>query len=486
MSTTTPGTIGSLSVQAAYNAKFDSVYNAMLNPQVWADLIQRYGKGIGLHDILFFAERTAPVKAHTTTLFEEGAIHKLITIGASEVAIAVATANISVSLAAGDFDANGKAFLAVGDSIIVPPKYLTLDGAATYEPLHYQVVSVDTGATTSKVYTCTALNDGTALAVAIPAGTQLMVTPGNYAPGSDGAKPKSTGWYSKSYYTSIKKAAWAIEGSSQSNERYFEKLKGGGTGMFTRATQEADFHLTKAINDELLIGEVPSNLTQTNRDSDANTVYGTAGLWPTMNAYGMKQFYTAPYAITDFDAIKDLFLSQGVINSNAIFGVGSTLNQYIENSGLDFLKDFSGGTDLMRSFNSMGIEFKYIKKNSIQFQLQEIASFGDPTAFGASAYYFKEAGFICPDVDVTVRSNMGDASTAIKMKNLLLGYKNYNGENRTRVSKVTPGMADINGVGGNIAVDAYDDIRGNLLSEFALFVLKPNQMIRVMPDDVLS
>ena len=313
-----------------------------------------------------------------------------------------------------------------------------------------------------------------------------MVTPGNYAPGSDGAKAKSTGWYSKTYYTAIKKAAWHIEGSSQSNERYIEHLKGGGSGIMTRATMEADFALTKGINDELLIGEVPDNLTQANRDSDDNTVFGTAGLWPTMNTYGMKQFYTAPYAITDFDAIKDLFLSQGVINSNAMFGVGSTLNRYIENSGLEFLKDYSGGTDLMKSFNSMGIEFKYIKKNSIQFQIQEIASFGDPTAFGNSNYYFKEAGFIVPDVDVTVRSDMGDAGTAIKLKNMRLGYKNYNGENRTRVVKVRPGMADINGMGGNIAVTAYDEIKGDMLSEFALFCLKPNQMIRVLPEDALD
>lgn len=486
MSSTTAATLGSLRVQAGYNAKFDSLYNSMLKPQTWGELIKRYGKGIGLHDLLYFAERTAPVKAHSTTLFEEGAPDRLITVGLSGISTALAGANISVSLAAADFDTNGKAFLAVGDSIIIPPKYLTVDGAATYEPKHYQVVSADTGSTTSKVYTCTPLDSTVALAVAVPASTQLKVTGGNYAPGAAGANAKSTGWYSKTYYTSIKKAKWHVEGSSQSNERYFENLKGGGTGIFTRATMEADFDLTKAINDEILIGEVPDNLTQSNRDSDSNTVYGTMGLWPTMNSYGSKQFYTAPYGMADFDAIKDLFLSQGVINSNAVFGVGSKLNEYIENSGLEFLKDYSGGTDLMRSFNSMGIEFKYIKKNSIQFQLQEIASFSDPTSFGASAYYFKEAGFIIPDVDVTVRSDMGDASTALKLKNLRLGYKSYNGENRTRVAKYTPGMADIAGVGGNIAVDSYDDISGHLLSEFALFVLKPNQMIRVMPDDVLS
>ncbi|MFA5638700.1 MAG: hypothetical protein WC961_07470 [Anaerovoracaceae bacterium] len=485
MSSVTKGTIGSLTTQSAYNVNFDSLYNAVLKPQILAELIQRYGLGIGVHDILYFANRTAPVKGSSETVFEEGSPYKLVTVGAGTIPIANAGAAVAFSLAAADFDTNDKTFLAVGDAVIIPPKYLTVGGAATYEPKHYQITAVDTGVGAAKKFTASPLDKGVAIAVAVPAATKLMVTPGNYAPGSDGAKPKSTGWYSKTYYTAIKKAAWQIEGSSQSNERYIENLKGGGAGIMTRATIDADMRLTKAINDELLIGEVPNNLTMANRDSDDNTVRGTMGLWPTLNAYGMKQFYTAPYAITDFDALKELFLSQGVISGNAVFGVGSKLNEYIENSGLEFLKDYSGGTDLMRSFNDLGIEFKYIKKNTIRYMIQEIASFSDPTSFGADAYYFKEAGFIVPDADVTVRKSMDDVAQ-IKLKNLRLGYKAYNGEDRTRVAKVLPGMASINGMGGNVAVDAYDDIRGQMLSEFMLLVLKPNQMIRVMPDDVLS
>ena len=262
--------------------------------------------------------------------------------------------------------------------------------------------------------------------------------------------------------------------------------KGSGSSIIARAQLKAEFDLTKGINDELLIGEVPDNLTMANRDSDDNDVRGTRGLWPTLSTYGSRQMYTAPYSITDFDDIKDVFLSQGIINTNAVFGVGPTLYKYIENSGLEFLKDYSGGTDLMKTFNTMGIEFQAIKKNTINFMIQEIASFGDPTSFGASAYYFKEAGFIVPDVDVTVRKGANDADHGMKLKNLLLGYKKGYGEDRTRVAKILSGVTNINGMGGNIAVDTYDDIRGQLLSEFMLLVLKPNQMIQVFPDDVLS
>ena len=487
MSTVTTGTVSSTAVAAAYNVNFDSLYNAELKPQVWGELIKRYGKGIGLLDILFFAtDRTIPVKGSSETVFEEGAWHRLVTLDSDGIATTSSKGDdITFKLATSDYDTNNKCYLAVDDQIIIPPAYLNFDDSATYEYKKYQVVSTS-GSTNDITYTATPLDDGTAITTKVPGSTELAVTPGNYAPGSDGASAKSVGWYTKTYYTAIKKAAWHIEGSSQSNERYIEHLKGGGKGVMTRATIKADFDLTKGINDELLIGEVPDNLTMANRDSDDNSVRGTAGLWPTLGTYGMRQLYTPPYDITDFDDIKDCFISQGVINTNAVFGMGSTLYKYIENSGLDFLKDYSGGTDLMRSFNTMGIEFKAIKKNTINFMLQEVASFSDPTSLGASAYTFKESGFIVPETDVTVRKSLNDPSHGIKMKNLLLGYKSYNGENRTRVVKVLPGMASISGLGGNIAVDSYDDIRGHMLSEFMLLFLKPNQGIRVMPDDILG
>jgi hypothetical protein len=87
-------------------------------------------------------------------------------------------------------------------------------------------------------------------------------------------------------------------------------------------------------------------------------------------------------------------------------------------------------------------------------------------------------------VEVTIRGGIEDAAT-FKMKNLALGYKNYNGENRTRINKVIPEVANVGAGGGDVAVDTYDDVRGTLLSEFMLIVLKRNQMILVQDDTVL-
>jgi hypothetical protein len=72
-----------------------------------------------------------------------------------------------------------------------------------------------------------------------------------------------------------------------------------------------------------------------------------------------------------------------------------------------------------------------------------------------------------------------------KLNNLTLLYKNYGNENRTRVNKILPGAASINGAGGNIARDTYDDLAGTMLSEFGVVYLNRNKGILVQNDVIL-
>lgn len=303
-----------------------------------------------------------------------------------------------------------------------------------------------------------------------------MVTGGNYAPGSQGASSKSRGWYSEDYYTAIKRAAFLLEGSIQSDERWQDELKNGEKGMFSKASVEADFLLTSYLNDELFLGEEPNNttLTMSNRESADNAVYGTKGYWRHLESNGSAQEYTDNYEISDFDDVKDVFRSQGVINQAALFGMGSGLNRMIENSGLDFLKEFSGGTDLMKNMDEVGVQFKKVRKNSILFSFVELASFDNPQKYGLSAYDWQNRGFIVPNE--FGQAKLGDeGSETVTLSNLTLGHKNYNGEDRTRVSGVLGG---VNGMGYRF-VDTYDDVRGELLAECMLIATKRNQMIKV-------
>jgi hypothetical protein len=467
---TTNQPVQSNTVQRGYTQGFNSLYQAMLKPQIFGELIDLYGKGLGIFDMLYFAGNTIDVKGHKQTVWSQGAIQKPITLEGT-IAVGSAGADITFEVADAEYT-DGKTFLSVGDAIFIPEEYLA--AGTTNGPAKYQIMS-KSGTAPNETFTAKPFLAAYDIDTAVPTGTKLMVTGGNYAPGSLGAKAKSRGWYSEDYYTAIKRAAFLLEGSQQSDERWQDKLKNGQMGMFSKASAEADFLLTSYINDELFLGEEPTtpSLTLDNREGDSNTVYGTKGLWRHLVSHGGFQEYINNYEISDFDDVKDMFRSQGVINQAALFAVGSGLNRMIENSGLDFLKEFSGGTDLMRNLDEVGVQFRKIKKNSILYAIVELATFDNPQSYGLSAYDWKNRGFIVPNEFGSVK--MGDSSETIQLSNLTLGQKNYNGEDRTRVSGTLGG---VNGMGYRF-VDTYDDVRGEMLAEFMLIAVKRNQMIRV-------
>jgi hypothetical protein len=384
-----------------------------------------------------------------------------------------------MTLAATQYDTSSRSYLTIGDKVLIPAAYCTVGGAATTIDQWAQCTAREANQSPIEdtEYTLKFSGATVALAVAIPASTSLMVSGGNYAPGSQGAKPKASGWYSRTFKTAIKRAALAVEGSQQSDERYYEYLKGGGVGVMNKATMEADFRLNAAINDELLTGQLIDNITMTNRDGDSNAARGTLGIWPTLAARGMKLYYNGTMTITDFDLIKPLFISMGVSDKQASFFMGATLQRYLENSGLDFVKEYSGGTDFMKGFEQLSVGVKSVKKNDILVSFHELVNSTNPVKYGLSSYGYDKWGFIIPDTQVTVRK--GDMEGAnVKMKNLVFGEKVYNGEDRRRIVKFLPGVHGHSGY-GDVAVDTYDDFRGEMLSEFALIFNKCEQSILV-------
>jgi hypothetical protein len=478
MATPTYGTVTGNTAQGMMSASWASLYTLMLKPQYHGELIQRYGGALGIFEALYFAGQTIDVQGASKKVFEEGSLERgVLTHGATSTAVAGAA--ITVKLAATQYNTKSQSYLTVGDKIFIPPAYLTQDGVVPTVPMAYQVTarSANQSPIEDTTYTCTPLDEGCALAIELPAATTLMVSGGNFAPGSVGALPKSSGWYERTFYTAIKRVAWALEGSQQSDQRYYEELKGGGTGMFSKATIEADFRLNSAINDEILLGQVIDNVDLANSDSESNEARGTLGIWPTLAARGMKLYYDGAMTITDFDYIKKLFISMGVTDKKASFFMGAELMRYLENSGLDFVKEYSGGTDFMKSFEQIGVGVKSVKKNDILVGFHELVNSSNPVKYGLSAYSFDKWGFIIPDTQVTVRDSANGVGA--KMKNLVYGNKNYNGENRGRFINIIPGVNGLSQVGSNIAVNRYDEVRGEIGAEFLLQFSKAEQCILV-------
>lgn len=474
MAITNP-TLYSNTVATGYDLRYDSLYSFDQIEQKYGKIVDLYGEGFGIREWLFLAGQEIAVKNHTLDLIERGALEGVGIKTGSAISTGSAGATISFTLDSSMYDSNNNCFLMVDDAIYIPPTYLT---GTPDTPAKYQITA-RTGSAGSYTFTGTPFSTSAQIGTEIPAGTVLMATGGNFAPGSDGPGAKSRGVYERSFYTAIKKAGFAVEGGATSTERYSTKLANGNEGFFSQASIEAERMLDSYMNDECFLGEENANsstLTMPNRSSNAQAVYGTIGLWNHLNAGGIKQTYVGTYEIADLADVRDGLLSQGVIDKFAIFGVGSELFRYIEDSGLDFLKEYSGGSDLMRTMNEAGIHFKAIERNSITFLIKEMQNLNTPNKTGLSAYNWKKAGFIIPQSKATVTTKGGDG---LVLDNIFLGYKVGNGENRARVVKILKGVEGITGT--NDAVDTYDDIRGQFLTEFLLGVLKRNQMVQVVP-----
>ena len=487
MSTIAHNEILSNTKQVRYGAVWSSIYD-MLKPQIWQGLVKYYGAGAGLAEFATLNGATVNVAGPTKTVYEEGSQFKLVELGAAITANNTEGGNITITLADTEYDAANKAYLTENDIIVIPAYYLEEDGEKSIRPELYQVMTITTHSSIElTTYTCSPLKDNVALVEDVPDGEKLMVTGGLYANEAAGGKPKASGWYSRAFSCATVRTPWAQGGSTQSNQRYYEELKGGGSGIFSKNTIEADLRHMKTISDIMFIGTAVTNdLTMVNRDGDYIDITGTDGVLEHLKDRAMKQYYTSAYDMACFEDLKPALQSQGVMGREVTFFYGSELGRQIENMGLDFLKEFSGGTDLMRGLNEIGVAIKAVLRNGVYTVFKELPSLSDPIAYGAAAFddYFRAMGFIIPNVDVTIRGGIEDPATS-KIKNLTLGYKNYNNENRTRVVKVLPSVADFGAGFSNLAVDTWDDGRGEILSEIMVLFNQVNQCILVQDDRVL-
>ena len=471
--------------QGGYDASWASIFSLMDFPQYYPELIKRYGGAFEIFEFLTLAGKTGTCAGQTRTTFEEGSPERYVTLYAA-ISTANAGANITVKITewgGGSAGVTGQSYLTVGDKIAIPAANCTVSGAQCTLPQWYQVVTKGTVVSpeANTAFTCTPLNALTLLAVAVASSTKLMVTGGNYAPGSAGAKPKTNGWYSRTHTTAIKRTAFAQEGSVQSSERYLEKLRNGAMGVFSENSMRAEFRHNQALNYEIIMGDTVDNLTMANRDSVSNNVRGTVGIMPHLASAGCKQYYTSSYTIPDIDNIKNAFISQGVTDRSAALFAGNTLLQGIENNALDFVKEYSGGSDFLTSLQNLQVGFKVITKNSITLSLHELSTFSNPNTLGN--YSFAKYGFIIPNTQVTVRDTAVGAD--VKMSNVQLSYKNYNGENRERVFATIPGVNGLSSINSPIAVDSYDDARWEILTEMMLEFHKRNQCILIQDDQAL-
>ena len=472
----------------AYGANWGSVYSLELEPQVWQEWYQAYGKGFGIFDFLQIPGQTVSVKARDIDAFTDQAVEKAVQVTAAGVAFAghgvrgvrtfILHANEYLD---GDGTTAATPYLRVGDTVFMDPAYTNAD-----VPTQWYVTAVGTSGNATSIYP---LNDTVVMNANMPASYYFMVGPNLQGIGTGQAAPRRSGTTSDTFHTAIVDETAEIKGGVNAEKLYRNDIdKSGKSMLWSKAQIETEFMLNSGMDKEIFMGEVNANTTSAvvaDGDGTSQAVRGTKGLWNWVESDGMEQAYAGSYDLAYFDQLKEYLRSQGVTDTTVSLLAGSNLYKQIENTALDYIKAYSGGSNLF-NYGAVGAQVRSIVKNGITSELCEVVSFDNANTYGVMDTYFRDAGLVIPKSLATVKSTGLDvadmygnsAGDKVKIPNVAIGYLNNNGENRTRM--VHP-VAGVNGF-GYPAVHQYDHVKLYFKSEFMLVVNLANQMLKIVKE----
>jgi hypothetical protein len=479
-------TATSYAARGQWSNALQSLYAFEKKPQVWRKIYKQYGHLFDVFDWIDLMGDTIDLKGDTMDVFEQYAYERPITIGTGGIATGATGATITFTLAATDYDANNNGPLNPQSDILIPGSYC----ADTSQDYLYLVTGDDGGVGAAKIYTAIPhLKAGTNFAAArittaIPAGTQLMIGGDEWGTGTDQPKGLTNGSLKHSYYTTISKATFDMEGGLQYQENYLDNvpLRGGkGVGRFNAATTQYEFDLNRKINYKIWLGQENDNtgLTMTNSYGNSVAIKAQRGFLQWLQKLALKKTYSDKFEVIDFDDIKPLMISVGVSAQEMLFGMGDLLYVNMENSGYNFIKENSSATDVMKKLDEVGLDFRIFTKQNFRFILKEFGNLSNPNGMGLTAYAerYRSMGFIVPmgENEVTIRGAAANVDGKVKISSLMMGYPQHNGESRQRV------VGYLNGMTGQMfpIVQSTDTLKGMMLSEFMFIPTGVQKMVLV-------
>lgn len=441
-----------------------------LKPQTYGELVQLYGEGLRMFDAWMWAKRYIDISTRSLQVIEEG--HFWDTIDVNEQ---IETTGAGGDLVVKSLKATGR----IGFVLHVPAKYLT----GTEIAQSYRIVSKTYGAP-NYTYTCEALLGTEQVSVAIPVGQKLILGGSMFAPGSGQPAGSVEDYFDHFHSTRILKETLHEEGGQNALEEWDDlKQSEYGSGLRARNMIKTQLKLRHQINDAVLMGYPNTvGLTEANRHGENNAILGDYGLIPSMYNDAMKQYWISSYSQDQFDVLPFLFASQGIVGSSAMYMQGQELGLSIENMGLSFIREYSGGTDMYDRLKGIGFSIKEVLKNNFKTYLVKIPEFSNPVTYAANGFNFETMGMIFPDSKVTATLNGFDPSGAATkgakraLNHMTIGYMNYGRENR---KLVVGDKAGVNGMGIPFS-DDWDDTSVYMLTEMMTILLALNQTILVL------
>jgi len=458
--------------------------SAIVKPEYRKQLYEKWGKGIGMADFYRMAGRTEDVPNQTIYIVQkEAPLATVTTLGA--ISTGDAGAGISFKIATTDYDTSYNCPLRAGDEVLIPTAYQYVGCRI---PRAYRVMSIS-GSTNDKTFACEPFAEAATyvtdsqIVTAVPTGTELAVTTNSFAVGTGQPAGMTDDFTTMTFKPRIVKESSDIEGGQVAQSFYeasgFEATK----GLLNAATMQMEFGLDVKENRAFSFGEWSDNtaLIQTAESTASNSIVTGGGLWPHADKYAQIKSYSGTFVIDDLYDVKYLQEAQGLVGTDNLLIVGPQLCIDVEKAALDYINQFSGGTDLLnKAKQELGVDITAFRVTGRTFYMFEPAELKDPTGVGINingtyTYEYPNMGLVVPNTKATVTRN-GRAN--VTMDNVVLGYVNHNGENRRRILKWKVGVHGYEGFGNQVASD-YDGIHAYMLSQFTPMFCLPNQWVMI-------
>ena len=435
----------------------------------------RYGMGSYYFDFLEMADRVIDLTTDNPKIYEKLEWESTLKIG---TAITTGSAGdpITFKVDVDDIDTNQKIPCKVGDGIVIPAQYQT-----PLEDRIYVIVTITVNGVDDIDITAEPLSEAgstitaSQIGVEVPADTVLKLH--SYYTGRGTELPDGRYNYRviREYQTQIIKETRTFEGGMQALKWYEVPSETGGTTAWWEGQDEQELYHRKLCDDAIFLGELNDNtaLVETSNAGGSNKRKSTKGIWNWAKEVGQPLDYAGSWDMSYFYDTKDLLLANNVTAREVMFCVGTDLYRSVEESNLDWIKEYSGGSNLMRAADDLGIETKRVHVNGITFQLHELISFGNPLRYGNKSYNFSKYGLMIPE---------GQENATYEGKrelhpNFMLGFLNNNNENRRKILGILDGTT-----GRSTPTNRFDTSETFVQTELASIVLRPEQLITVEPE----
>ena len=451
-------------------------YHALaLDPEIAPYLIEEggaWGLGKRMFDFLN-AISTGTVGSRKHTIFSQVRTLRPMKVGGSGIATSSAGAAITVTIDAAELDdsTNGNSHLRVGETFEIPGKYLI--GGKTAK---FRISAITGGSQTGLGNSITAnpFNSAVGVSTLVPVGTLLKVGETTFAPGSNPIYGGDYGYLKRDYYTGISRDGFGFEGG-QLAERFYQFADGK---VYIRGQEAAEFRLENQMESAILTGEANGNSLKSTSGFDGRDKYvrSTKGIIPWMNELAQSYTYNSNFGIFDFDNIRPLMLNAGVTSTTVSMMHGPNVTLMLENSGLEFIKEYSN-SDFLMNMSKLNVDFRVFKKNNVNFVSKELISFADPNSYGCNSDYpYADMIMMIPlasSSQMVSADGSFEGATSVKIPNLSLNYFSRNGEDRSRIFTYLGGE---NGA-GHQAKTGGDYLKWSLLSEYMLRFTNVNETI---------